>query len=313
VQATNAGGKSGWSSSATFTTVVASLMAPVPQSPADGSTGVSTFTTLSWTGPSGAVNYRLQISTKPDFTEMVLDDSLLTTTSKTVGPLTEGTLYYWRLRAKAVSTTSPWSAVARFTTAIVPPTPPSLLAPSHGATGIPLQPMLSWAASINGQTYCLQVSTNQQFVPLCHEDTVLTATSRVVGPLTAGTMHYWRVRSKNIGGTGPWSSVFSFTTQTPSAVEWIEDLTISEFRLHHNFPNPFNPVTRISYQIPEASYVQILIYDGLGVEIAELVKGVQARGLYRVAFEGDRLPSGVYFVRMQAGPFSAISKIVLLR
>jgi hypothetical protein len=201
----------------------------------------------------------------------------------------------------------------RFTTAILPPTPPSLLTPSHGATAVPLQPALTWAASINGQSYCLQVSTNQQFVPLCHEDTVLTVTSRVVGPLTAGMVHYWRVRSKNVGGTGPWSSVFSFTTQTPSAVEWIEDLTVSEYRLHHSYPNPFNPTTRISYQLPEACHVRISVYDELGLEVATLVSARQQRGLYRVAFGGEHLPSGVYFVMMQAGVFTAINKIVLLR
>ncbi len=313
VQSKNASGKSAWSAAATFTTVVTSLTSPTPQSPADGSTGVPTFTTLSWSASPGAVSYRLQLSTQLDFAALVLDDSSLTTTSRAVGPLTEGTLYRWRVRAKSAGSSSPWSVIAQFTTAILPPTPPSLLAPPHGAAGVPLQPTLTWAASINGQSYRLQVSTNQTFVPLVLEDSTLAATSRVVGPLTAGTLYHWRVRSKNVGGTGPWSAVFSFTTQTASAVEWLGDLNITEFQLHYSYPNPFNPATVLSYQIPEACYVYLSVYDALGLEVAALVKGQQLRGLYRMGFSGRDLPSGVYFVRMQAGVFSAINKIVLLR
>lgn len=87
----------------------------------------------------------------------------------------------------------------------------------------------------------------------------------------------------------------------------------AEYILSQNYPNPFNPNTVISYQLPENNYVQISIFDALGREISELVNDYQARGYYEINFDGSGLPSGMYLYRINAGKFSDVKKMLLLK
>jgi hypothetical protein len=91
------------------------------------------------------------------------------------------------------------------------------------------------------------------------------------------------------------------------------------FALYQNFPNPFNPVTSIRYQVPggkpanEQSLVTLKVYDITGREAATLVNEAQAPGEYEVKFDVSRLSSGVYFYTLRAGGFLATKKLVLMR
>jgi len=76
-----------------------------------------------------------------------------------------------------------------------------------------------------------------------------------------------------------------------------------------NYPNPFNPSTNISYQLPEAARVTLKIYDMLGREVAKLVDGEMETGKYSVTFNGSGLSSGIYFVRFMATPQNGIQTI----
>jgi hypothetical protein len=85
------------------------------------------------------------------------------------------------------------------------------------------------------------------------------------------------------------------------------------FALHDNYPNPFNPVTLLPFDVPRQSQVDIVVYNVMGQEVARPVSGVYAAGRYRATFGGDGLPSGLYFVKMTAGDFHAIGKMMLLK
>jgi len=85
------------------------------------------------------------------------------------------------------------------------------------------------------------------------------------------------------------------------------------FSLEQNFPNPFNPGTTISYQIPTQSHVTLKVFDVLGREVAVLVNEVQQAGDNTVEFHAEHIPSGVYFYRLTTGTFTETKKLVLLR
>lgn len=86
-----------------------------------------------------------------------------------------------------------------------------------------------------------------------------------------------------------------------------EDLTL------HNYPNPFNPVTQISYTNPQAGRVTISITDALGKEIAVLVDERKQPGRYLIPFNGSNLASGVYFCRITTESESLVKKMMLIK
>ncbi|HUF08412.1 MAG TPA: T9SS type A sorting domain-containing protein, partial [Rhodothermales bacterium] len=85
------------------------------------------------------------------------------------------------------------------------------------------------------------------------------------------------------------------------------------FALHGNYPNPFNPATTIRYDVPEPVDVHIKVHDALGRTLTSLSTGHRAPGAYSVTWDGRDMPSGVYFVRMEAGSFVETRKMVLLK
>ncbi|MGB5893259.1 MAG: T9SS type A sorting domain-containing protein, partial [Ignavibacteriaceae bacterium] len=87
----------------------------------------------------------------------------------------------------------------------------------------------------------------------------------------------------------------------------------TEFALEQNFPNPFNPSTKIKYSIPTQSKVVIKVYDLLGNEIAVLMDEEKSIGTYELTWNAPNLPSGIYFYRLQAGTFVQTRKMILLK
>ena len=91
-----------------------------------------------------------------------------------------------------------------------------------------------------------------------------------------------------------------------------------EFSLAQNFPNPFNPSTSITYNLPRSSRVRLTVYDLTGREMRILQAGYQQAGSYTVTWYGDDrfgrpAGSGVYFYQLTAGTFRAINKMILLQ
>jgi len=87
----------------------------------------------------------------------------------------------------------------------------------------------------------------------------------------------------------------------------------TEYSLCQNFPNPFNPSTTINYEIPNSNFVSLKIYDMMGREVAILISQFQEPGFYNVNFDASKLSSGIYFYKIQAGDFSAVKKLLLLK
>ena len=83
--------------------------------------------------------------------------------------------------------------------------------------------------------------------------------------------------------------------------------------LMQNYPNPFNPSSKISYAIANPSFVSLKIYDVLGREVRVLVNEHKDVGRYSLIFEANDLPSGVYFIKLQAGDFVDTKKMIVMR
>ncbi len=92
-----------------------------------------------------------------------------------------------------------------------------------------------------------------------------------------------------------------------------EDLSSDSFQLHQNYPNPFNPSTTISYQIPSAVFVTLKVFDAIGNQVASLVNEPNQAGNYKVSFEAQAIPSGVYHYRLKAGEFVETRKMILFK
>gem|GEM_PF-1773709 len=80
-----------------------------------------------------------------------------------------------------------------------------------------------------------------------------------------------------------------------------------------NYPNPFNPTTTISYELPSNSFVTLKVYDVLGREVKTLVNGYQEAGSHSVQFNGENLPSGVYLYRLTAPGVVQVKKMLMMK
>lgn len=85
------------------------------------------------------------------------------------------------------------------------------------------------------------------------------------------------------------------------------------YKLYGNYPNPFNPETKIKFDLPEDNFITLKIYNSLGKEILTLVNELRNSGRYDISFDGTNLPSGIYYYRIKAGNFEAVRKMVLVK
>ncbi|MBS1552590.1 MAG: T9SS type A sorting domain-containing protein [Bacteroidetes bacterium] len=80
-----------------------------------------------------------------------------------------------------------------------------------------------------------------------------------------------------------------------------------------NYPNPFNPTTKINYELRVTNYVSLKVYDVLGNEIAILVKEKQNAGRYSVNFNGANLSSGIYFYQLESNGIVLTGRMLLIK
>ena len=105
----------------------------------------------------------------------------------------------------------------------------------------------------------------------------------------------------------------TYIYMSPAGINQISNEIPGQFSLNQNYPNPFNPNTVISYQIAASNFAKIKVYDILGNEITTLVNEKQNSGSYSVEFNGANYPSGIYYYKLEAGDFSEVRKMILLK
>ncbi len=99
----------------------------------------------------------------------------------------------------------------------------------------------------------------------------------------------------------------------PIGITQISSEVPKEYTLFQNFPNPFNPSTKIKYQVPINGFVKLIVYDLLGREVAVLVNEQQKPGTYETEFNASNQSSGVYFYKLQTEKYSDTKKMVIIK
>ncbi len=122
----------------------------------------------------------------------------------------------------------------------------------------------------------------------------------------------WQIVVLASDGVFSTPSRIAYVTVVPDTKVEGEEVPVS-FELYQNYPNPFNPTTSIKFALPKESQVKLSVYTILGQEVATLVNSVMPAGYHTVNFDASNLPSGMYIYKIDAGSFSQIKKMLLMK
>ena len=135
-------------------------------------------------------------------------------------------------------------------------------------------------------------------------------TSYVDTGLAMGT-YYYRLAAVDESSNQSGFSNEVEATVASTAIENDEGVPTT-FALGRSYPNPFRGTATIPFDVPQAEQVVLTVYSALGERVAVLADGPYPTGRYRAVWDASGLAAGVYFVRLQAGAFSATRKLVVL-
>ena len=188
--------------------------------------------------------------------------------------------------------------------------PVELLAFTASVRNSEVQLLWSTASELSNRGFEIERSVNDNnnfvtvgFVEGKGSSTEINYYSFTDNPQLSGvTQLYYRLKQVDFDGTFSYSEIVNVSYDVPA-----------EFVLGQNFPNPFNPSTRISYFVPKESFISIKVYDFLGSEVKTLVNEYKATGSYDLVFDASNLPSGTYFYTLIADNYSSTKKMIILK
>lgn len=308
VRGSNAAGNGAWSDSFQFRTIKTAPGSVTLSGPANDSTGIKLPVSFSWHQAVDAESYQLQVSTDSGFSTR-FDSTGIADTSFSVSGLERETAYYWRVRSENEAGTSDWSAVWTLETIQNPPGAVTIISPEFDAD-TDTSVVLTWAPADAATEYEIQISGIPSFTRNVFEGAATDTTITVDG-LQDFIRYYWRIRAVNDGGNGEWSNSRFFTGAPSSADGEINIPT--EFVLNQNFPNPFNPTTRIQFGLPEQANVKIEVFSVDGRRVAVLMDENRSAGYHSVQFDASQLSSGVYLYRLQTSSRIITRKMLLVK
>ncbi len=290
---------------------------PILLSPENGYEGSTGIQKIEWNEVNDAVLYDVVVAEDSNFSNIFFKDSVGSTSFSLSGLELGQKKYYWKIRANNGGFKSGFSETRYFFTSIAQPTH---LLPENHATDVPVSPQLVWNKLKSASYYKVQVATIPTFSSsaIVYDSTGITDTTITLHNLETNKIYYWVIQGFTDTYAGPRSIVWSFTTELINSTEDEVNLP-TEFKLFPNYPNPFNPATKIKFTIPvgdsnfeSLANVTLKIYDVLGHEITTLVNERKSPGIYEITFHASNLPSGVYFYELTFGNKSLTNKMILL-
>ena len=288
----------------------------IPLAPIANTAGAIKQTSFnaSWLKANSADGYILDVA---------LDDKFITVLSNynkrdvknmltfTVSGISPNSTFYYRVKSYNIAGESEeYSNIIKVQTLQNPPTTPT----SKVATDVTLNSFTAnWNSVSGADGYTFDLAIDDKFVNTLSaykNKDVGNNTSLPINGLATNMNYYYRVKAYNNGG----SSGYSNTIKVGLFVGIEKSTTLpNEFNLWQNFPNPFNPETKIQFEIPKESYVLLRVFDVLGNEVETLVNQILPPATYNVNFNASKLNNGVYFYRLDTDGFTQTRKMILLK
>jgi hypothetical protein len=186
---------------------------------------------------------------------------------------------------------------------------------------IPHSISFSWekANDLNGDKIEYTLIVSNDYGATWESFSSVTGSTRlqVNNPAQSPGKYFWTVIASDGMLITTSLDVFAFNVFTAENIS-IEDFP-TDYVLYQNYPNPFNPSTKIKFEIPEYSIIHLTVYNILGKEVLEIVKGEFSPGIYSYDWNGNSLASGIYLLKMNAQStassrnYNSVKKLILLK
>ena len=226
------------------------------------------------------------------------------TTEYTKGTIDEVRIYRRALSGEEILAQSKEGAVA--------PAAPALLLPPNSAANQPSAVQLQWQSSSTASAYHAQVAANDNFTgTLVLDNNAIAGTSQTVSGLIPNTQYYWHVAAKNSVGTGPWSTVFNFSTAGFSGVE--QSATANGATLRSATIDPRSNTGAVNIHLSTSHNLAVKLYDLTGRPVVMVAVGQREAGNHTLRFDAAGLPSGSYFCVVDVDGQQLVRKVVVAR
>lgn len=227
---------------------------------------------------------------------------------------------YYKVKTKNTSKLSEFSNQTSFCLNPPPTAPQNLDVTSNGT-----HPVVSWNANQEPDLggYYIYKSVNYtefyQTATLSSNDTSwIDYDVTFTKPIWSVKIEYKAKAFDTQGNTSPFSNTdYIYGKDNPLPKNNFQDsikiTTIVYENNISNYPNPFNPTTVIEYEISENNFIKLNVFNSIGQEVAKLVNEFKIAGKYQVQFDGTKLPSGVYYYKIESSNFTNIKKMLLIK
>jgi hypothetical protein len=272
---------------------------PKPVTPANDAQNESVDLSLVWNLVPRADHYHVQLSTIPTFDYMIVNDSMLTWNSRSIGPLELKTAYYWRIRARNSGGPGAWSGTRTFTT--VPTLPPIvLLTRPENASVVSVDSVrFLWnTQSTEVDRFGLEIALDSLMTKKLLVDTSISASSLTFKGTKNRVVLWWRVKAHYILGWAPWSATRRFILDIPVMTKPPERFSLS---VNGGYSRRSPIVLR--YSLPAASTVAVRIFTLGGRYVTTLVDRWHSPDFYRVEVPSHMLPRGFCVLEFKSGRF----------
>lgn len=291
--------------SATITRIPSKPDKPNLLYPENLSGGIRNSSFFVWKKPASAINSKIQISLKPDFSEILTEQDGIYKDSIEVFNLIAGRVkHYWRVQTRNNGGLSEFSDTFSFLTSI---NPPKLIFPPSNSDTVQSIVTLKWEPVQYANSYRLQLSNSLIFSTVLL-DTIINTTELTVSNLSENKRYFWKVAAIDEYGQGDFASHFNFRTKSISSVDFEQKQnTISIY------PNPASYYFEVSFYNEKFQIISFELHDTQGKKIKYLMNKEFEPGSIDLKFDTKDIIDGVYFIRIKSGDNSLTKKIIIRR